>query len=83
MVLDPAVLAIGKALVKELMVYEDPDENRAFRFQAYRQYTLWVNGRFFRRSKKAVPSCCTLRIRAAFPDPEGNYVPFFANRDDV
>ena len=82
-VLDPSVLSIARAQVKDILGFEDQDENTAFRYQAYRQHTLWVQGRLGRRSAKVVPSCCTKKIREKYPNIDGKYVPFFTNRDNI
>ena len=54
LVLDRAVLEVARAQVKDLLGFEEANENRAFRNQAYRQYTLWANGKLGRRSTKAI-----------------------------
>ena len=81
--LDRAVLEVARAQVKDLLGFEEANENRAFRNQAYRQYTLWANGKLGRRSTKAIPACCSIAIRKKYPDSEGKYVPFFANKDNI
>ena len=80
--LDQAVLTVARAQVKDLLSFEEPDENRAFRYQAYRQYTLWANGKLGRPSTKAILPCCSIAIRNKYPDAEGKYVPFFADKDN-
>ena len=39
--LDRAVLTVARAQIKDLLGFEETDENRAFRYQAYKQSTLW------------------------------------------
>lgn len=41
LVLDRAVLTVARAQIKDLLGFEETDENRAFRYQAYKQSTLW------------------------------------------
>ena len=79
--LDEAILSLTRAQ-NEILGFEEADENRAFRFMAYRQYTLWIHGCLGRRSTRVVPACCTISIRTRFPDPEGKYIQYFANRDN-
>ena len=79
--LDEAILSLTRAQ-NEILGFEEADENRAFRFMAYRQYTLWIHGCLGRRSTRVVPAFCTKSIRTRFPDPEGKYIQYFANRDN-
>ena len=82
LVLDSAVLTVARAQVADLLKFEEPNENRAFRFQAYRQFTLWAHGKLGRRAAKIIPACCTVAIRKKYPDPEGKYKVFFATKDN-
>ena len=80
LVLDEAILSLTLAQ-NENLGFEEADENRAFRFMAYRQYTLRLHGCLGRRSTRVMPACCNISIRTRFPDPEGKYIQYFANRD--
>ena len=82
LVLDSAVLTVARAQVADLLNFEEPNENRAFRFQAYRQFTLWAHGKLGRRAAKIIPACCTVAIRKKYPDPEGEYKFFFATKEN-
>ena len=73
----PAALTVARAQVADLLHFEEHNENRAFRFQAYRQVTLWAHGKLGRRAAKIIPAYCTVAIRNKYPDPEGKYKVFF------
>ena len=73
----PAALTVARAQVADLLHFEEHNENRAFRFQAYRQFTLWAHGKLGRRAAKIIPVYCTVAIRNKYPDPEGKYKVFF------
>ena len=73
----PAALTVARAQVADLLHFEEHNENRAFRFQAYRQVTLWAHGKLVRRAAKIIPAYCTVAIRNKYPDPEGKYKVFF------
>ena len=84
--LDRAVLTVARAQIKDLFGFEEADENRAFRYQAYKQYTLGANGKLDRRSTKSIPACCSIAIRKQYPDFEKKkkkIVPFFAIKDNI
>ena len=68
LVLDRAVFTVARAQIKDLLGFEEADENRAFRYQACKQYTLWANGKLGRRSTSAIPACCSIAIREKYPD---------------
>ena len=54
----------------------DPTRNASWRFNAYRQFIIWVWGKLGRRNRKVVPSCVIWKIRDRFPDASGNYTGF-------
>ncbi len=54
----------------------DPANNACWRYTVYRQYTLWVWGKFRRRNRKVIPSCIVWKIRDRFPDQRENYTGF-------
>ena len=83
MVLDRAAFTVARAQVKDLLGFEEADENRAFRYQAYKQYILAANGKLGRRSTSAITACCSIAIRKKYPDSEGKYVPFFTNKESI
>ena len=78
----PAVLTVARAQVADLLHFEEPNENKAFRFQAYRRFTLWAHGKVGRRAAKIIPACCTIAIRNKYPDPEGKYKVFLATKEN-
>ncbi|XP_055359525.1 P2X purinoceptor 7 isoform X1 [Betta splendens] len=50
--------------------------NQRYRFLSYRSFVSWCWGFLGRRVRVVIPSCVVLRIRAEFPDGQGNYVGF-------
>ena len=73
----PAALTVARAQVADLLHFEEPNENRAFRFQVYMRFTLWAHGKLGRRAAKIIPVYCTVAIRNKYPDPKGKYKVFF------
>ncbi|XP_078025266.1 P2X purinoceptor 7-like [Epinephelus lanceolatus] len=47
-----------------------------YRYLAYRSFVSWCWGFLGRRVRVVLPACVVLRIRAEFPDAEGQYVGF-------
>ena len=47
--------------------------NENLRFIAYRNYIAWIHGKLGKGNRKPVPSCCVLRIRSVYPDPNNRY----------
>ena len=75
--LDPGVLALQRCYFPDLnVVYPQIHDNRARRYDAYRQYTLFVHCRLRRGDRIPVPSCVTHRIRVAYPSDTGLYTGF-------
>ncbi|XP_038073011.1 P2X purinoceptor 7-like [Patiria miniata] len=85
-ILDPMSIALQRALWREVLNPEQPAnqqpgrENRSSRHTAYRCYILWQYNRLGAGVRRVIPSCVVLRIRAAYPDPHGQYTGFRRNR---
>ncbi|XP_021348979.1 P2X purinoceptor 7-like isoform X2 [Mizuhopecten yessoensis] len=83
LVLDPEVLYIGDVCQANLleMISDKADvRHRYMRQAAYRNFTLWQEGRLGKSNRKPVPSCCVWRIRDKFPDSNKRYTGFFRKR---
>ena len=50
--------------------------NRAYRLNAYRNFTCWVYGKLGHGNRKVTPSCVVVQIRKEFPDPNREYTGF-------
>lgn len=79
-ILDRQVLRLAMLHRNDLIADENlgPDAsvgevNRSYRHAAYRQFILSQYGRLGQGVRRVIPSCCVLRIRRQFPDPEGVY----------
>ena len=72
--LDPTVLRV--AIRNNANWRADPVvfNNTSYRKAAYRQYVLWSYGRLGRGNRRVVPSCCVLRVRAAYPSADCTYM---------
>ena len=69
LILDEAVLALGRLYRRDILVLDDnADWNKANRHQAYRQYILWTHGRLRAGDRRVIPSCSVWRIRYKYPD---------------
>lgn len=75
--LDPEVLEVQlcQRFASGEDSYQQKPEN--YRFVAYRNIFFLIYGRTMpRMSRKPLPSCVMIRIRAAFPDPKDHYTGF-------
>ena len=77
-VVDPMVLTISYRLRNEYLGTEgeNVEHNKAMRFAAYRQFTLWRHQYLGARKRKVIPSCCVTRIRSLYPSQNGQYEGF-------
>ncbi|XP_061625086.1 P2X purinoceptor 4-like isoform X1 [Phyllopteryx taeniolatus] len=71
-------LSLQRPLLEALLVYQEPlaqtpPSAAALRRCAYRQYIVWRLGVPPADARPAIPRCCVMRIREAFPSLDGRY----------
>ena len=53
-----------------------------YRLAAYRHFTLWAQRKLGRRVRRKITACAVTKIRAKFPEEDGNYRPLTLVRFD-
>ncbi|KAH3711136.1 hypothetical protein DPMN_070636 [Dreissena polymorpha] len=80
-VLDERVLALGRLLRRNILVFpdeqlgeEENNNNVANRFHAYMNYTLWRHGRFSSEVRIPILACAVWKISDKFPHPYEQFI---------
>jgi hypothetical protein len=86
-VLDPQVLRVSMdhrndLLAEDNLANDSPtaDVHRPYRHAAYRQWVLMRHRKLGAGDRRIIPSCCVIRIRGVYPDPDNVYTGFIASR---
>uniref|UniRef100_A0A1A8QE67 P2X purinoreceptor 7 intracellular domain-containing protein n=1 Tax=Nothobranchius rachovii TaxID=451742 RepID=A0A1A8QE67_9TELE len=81
---DEGNLRIHRQYREDLMAVrparEPGDDNREYRYAAYRHFIFWQHGAFGRGNQLVIPSCCVWVVRDRYQDPYGQYKGFVPGR---